>query len=62
MQLRKNVQITTSEYLVNCLSNDNIFNQEGIVGIEYPIELNAFIIVMDCGEKYLVEVTRYNDD
>lgn len=48
--------------MANCLCGENIYDIEGIKDIEYPVELNAFIIVMQSGKKYLVEVNEYTEE
>ena len=51
-----------AEQMANKLCGQNIFEIDGVEDIEYPPELNAFIIVTDDGKKYLVEVSEYTED
>lgn len=54
--------MTGAEKLAAKLCGANIFDIKGVKDVEYPIELNTFIIVTDSGQKYLVEVREYLDD
>lgn len=58
----QNKRPKTAEDMANALCGDNVYDIEGVADIDYPIELNAFIIVMDDGKKYLVEVSEYTND
>lgn len=57
--MRKTPQ--NSEDISNCLCGDNIYDIHGVEDIEYPVELNSFIIVMKSGKKYIVTVNEYTE-
>lgn len=50
------------EKITIALSGFNAYEIDGVKDLEFPPELNSFIIVMTDGKKYLVQVTEYNDD
>lgn len=54
--------MTDVEAMANKLCGQNIFEIDGVADIEYPTELNAFIIITNNGKKYLVEVSEYTED
>ncbi|MDR3263705.1 MAG: hypothetical protein LBT30_05280 [Clostridiales bacterium] len=50
------------ERLASFLCGESVYEIEGVKDTEYPVELNAFVIVMDDGSKYIVEVNEYSDE
>lgn len=38
------------------MPTDPFYDIKGVVDVEYPVELNAFILVMDDGSKFRVSV------
>lgn len=53
---------TGAEKIANQLCGENINEIENVEKIEYPEELNSFIIVLKSGRKYLVEVNDYTEE
>ena len=51
-----------AEKMANKLCGQSVFEIDEVADIEYPPELNAFIIVTDDGKKYLVEVSEYTKE
>ena len=47
-----------SERIANCLCGDNVFDIKGVEDLEYPVELNAFILVLKNWKKYKVTVVE----
>jgi hypothetical protein len=54
--------MTEKERLANCMCGDNVYTLPGVKDIEYPPELNAFIVVMGNGRKYIVAVNDYEEN
>ena len=51
----------TKEKIANCISIDSLLDIDGVIDIEYPMELNAILVVMDDGTKYRISVDEENE-
>lgn len=54
--------MTEAEEMANRLCGQNVFEIDGVTDVEFSDRLDAFIIVMDTGKRYLVKVSEYAEE